>query len=658
MPSKSFLLHAVIATLAWIMQSVPPASAQTAASPRQCILFDRDWEFHLGDIRNDEEAAWQPLNLPHDWMIAGVKGKKPADMDGPFDRGSPGGGSGAFLNGGVGWYHKTFTLPAEARGKEITILFDGAYMNADVWLNGQHLGTHPYGYTSFYYDITQGLKYGGAKNVLAVKLNVKQPCSRWYSGAGLYRDVWLIETAPVHVGVWGTYITTPQVSGKDAQVRVQTTVENDGASPRQVALTTILLDPKGNRVGSSTEDKRIDAKGHIEFDQKIAIANPHLWSLETPVLYKAVTQVAEAGQALDSTETVFGVRSFEFTLDKGFFLNGKHVQIQGVCDHHDSGSLGSAVYPRALQRQLEILKTMGCNAIRTSHNPPAPELLNLCDKMGFLVMDEAFDEWKDNKTKYGYGQFFDQWSEPDMVSMLDRDRNHPSIILWSIGNEIPEGYLGMPVGGPMARRLVGICHREDPSRPVTSACPGPEKDWECGVAKALDVFGINYNVDFYPSTSPESRTHPPADPSHYAAQLPVVASETQSEIDARGEYGLKIDPQGQVQIDMGANQRVSCYDGYWPGWAHNPDFETLALQRSPWMAGEFVWTGFDYLGEPAPHPWPSRSSYFGIVDTGRIPERPLLPIQGPLDQPAHGPHDAALDLARIRAKTNSGVGIH
>ena len=614
---KLNLLRGAFAALAGFGFSL---HAEGGGATRQCILFDRDWEFHLGDFGNDEERTWQRVNLPHDWMIAGVPGKKPEDMDGPFDKGSPASGSGAFLNGGVGWYHKTFTLPAEAKGKEITLLFEGAYMNADIWLNGQHLGTHPYGFTSFYYDITGGLKYGGEKNVLAVKLNVKQPSCRWYSGAGLYRDVWLIETAPVHVGVWGTYVTTPNVTADSAEARVRTTVDNDGGAARQVALTTTVLDPSGKKIGSATEEKKIDGKGHADFDQKIAIAKPRLWSLETPVLYKVVTQVADTGKVVDKTDTAFGVRTFEFTREKGFFLNGKHVEIQGVCNHHDLGALGSAVYPRALQRQLEIMKSMGCNAIRTSHNPPAPALLELCDKMGFLVMDEAFDEWKENKTTFGYGKFFDQWSEPDLVSMLDRDRNHPSIILWSIGNEIPEGYKGDPQGGPMGRRLVDICHREDPTRPVTSACPGPEKDWECGLAKALDVFGINYNVDFYPKTSPENRTHPSADPKVYAAQSPVVASETQSEIDARGEYGLKIDAQGKVRIDMGSRDRVSPYDGYWPGWANNPDFTYLALQRSPWMAGEFVWTGFDYLGEPTPHPWPSRSSYFGIVDLAGFPK--------------------------------------
>jgi beta-galactosidase len=491
-------------------------------------------------------------------------------------------------------------------------------MNADVWLNGEHLGTHPYGFTSFYYDITPALKYGAAQNVLAVRLNVQQPCCRWYSGAGLYRDVWLIETAPVHVGVWGTDVTTPQISPESAQVRVQTTVDNDSASPQQIQLTTTLLDPDGNSVASAKEVRRIDAKANASFDQKIAVPSPRLWSLETPLLYKAVTRISNAAGTIDTMDTPFGVRTIQFTVDKGFFLNGKHVSIQGVCDHHDLGALGSAVYTRALERQLEILKSMGCNAIRTSHNPPAPALLDLCDKMGFLVMDEAFDEWKENHHTYGYAQFYDQWSEPDLVSMLDRDRNHPSIILWSIGNEIPEGRKGEPVAGPMAQRLAAICHREDPTRPVTSACPSPEKDWSSGLAQALDVFGVNYSLRFYATNSPQSQEHPTE--GKYSGQLPMVSSESQSQVDTRSEYGLNIDPQGQLQINPKPNFQVSSYDTFHPSWANSPDDQFLAFDRSPWVAGEFVWTGFDYLGEPTPYGWPSRSSYFGIVDLSGFPK--------------------------------------
>jgi len=600
-----------------------PAAAQQA-SPRERILFDRDWRFQTGDATGADapgfdDSGWRTLNLPHDWMIEGVKGPN-SMMEGPFDKNSPAGNGGAYLNGGVGWYRKTFSLPASDQGKEIELLFDGAYMNADVWLNGQHLGTHPYGFTSFHYDITNALKYGAETNVLAVRLDVVQPCSRWYSGAGIYRDVWLIETNPVHVPVWGTYITTPKIAADSAQVHIQTTVQNDGTVAEPIQLTTTLIDPNGKVAGSASANGQIDAAGHQSFAQDITVANPHLWSLETPVLYKAVTQVTNAQGRLDWVGTPFGIRTIEFTLDKGFFLNGKHVQIQGVCDHHDLGSLGSAAYPRAIERQLQILKEMGCNAIRTSHNPPAPVLLDLCDKMGFVVMDESFDEWKESKTKDGYGQFFDQWSEPDLVSMLHRDRNHPSIILWSIGNEIEEGRRGNPVAGPMAQRLTAICHREDPTRPVTSACPAPAKDWSSGLAKALDVFGINYQVRFYGTNSPESRARGSTDPNRYGGTLPMIGSETQSQVDSRGEYGLYLDAQGNVQINQRPDNQVSSYDGFHPGWATGTEETFLALQNAPWVAGEFVWTGFDYLGEPTPYAWPSRSSYFGILDLAGFPK--------------------------------------
>jgi beta-galactosidase len=608
------------------LTQLQPARADDSPSPRERILFDRDWRFQTGDAPGADapgfnDSAWRKLNLPHDYMIEGVQGAKPSDMDGPFDKSSPAGSGGAYMDGGIGWYRKTFTLPAADQGKEVTLLFDGAYSNADIWLNGQHLGSHPYGFTSFYYDITSGLKFGSEKNVLAVKLDVKQPACRWYSGAGLYRDVWLIETSPVHVATWGNYITTPQVSDQSANVRIRTTVENDGASPVQIQLGATLVDPDGKQVvDMPSVTAQLPANGKSTFELTRPVPHPRLWSLETPVLYKAITKVSTGGALADTVETPFGIRTIQFTRDKGFFLNGKHVLIQGVCDHHDLGPLGSAAYTRALQRQLEVLKGMGCNALRTSHNPPAPELLNLCDRMGFLVMDEAFDEWKQNHHTYGYAESFDQWSEPDIASMLDRDRNHPSIILWSIGNEIPEGRSGNPIAGPLAQRLAAICHREDPTRPVTSACPSPGNDWKSGLAKALDVFGINYSIGFYGANSPQSQAHPSTDPNRYSGQLPMVGSETASQVDTRGEYGLSVDPQGNVRINMEPDHQVSSYDGYCPGWANHPDDEFLALQRSPWVAGEFVWTGFDYLGEPTPYGWPSRSSYFGIVDLDGVPK--------------------------------------
>ncbi len=617
-----FLLPA----LACFIAASAPAHAQFPLARRK-ILFDRGWRFHLGDAPGADnpsfdDSTWRQLNLPHDWMIEGVQGANPGDMDGPFDKGSPAGPGGAYMDGGIGWYRKTFTMPPADQGNSITLLFDGAYMNADVWLNGRRLGAHPYGFTSFYYDIGNALKYGAGQNVLAVKLDVQQPSCRWYSGAGIYRDVWLVEAAPVHVPVWGTYITTPQVTPESARVRVQTIVENDGALPQQATLTTFLLAQDGARAGAATQSLQIPANGRATFDQPINVATPQLWSPDSPILYRAMTVVAVGGKPVDSINTPFGIRTFVFTKDKGFFINGTHVPIQGVCDHHDLGALGAAVYPRGLQRQLEILKTMGCNAIRTSHNPPDPELLDLCDQMGFLVMDEAFDEWKLDKRKFGYGQFFDQWSQPDLLSMIDRDRNHPSIILWSIGNEVVEGVKGLPQAGPMAQRLVAICHNEDPTRPVTSACPNPSNAWKSGLARALNVFGINYSSAFYQTNSPQSQANSSGNPNTYSGQLPMVASETQSQVDTRGEYGITLDATGGVQIAMEdtAITQVSSYDSFRPGWTSTPDESFLALEHAPWVAGEFVWTGFDYLGEPTPYKWPARSSYFGIIDLAGFPK--------------------------------------
>ncbi len=461
----------------------PQPLAQTGAdpAPRKNENFDRGWKFHRGEAAGADQpgfddASWRALDLPHDWSIevpADVP-QKPGEQEGPFDKNSPARNGGAYLDGGVGWYRKTFTLPSSAPGEQCTILFDGAYENADVFLNGQKLGSHPYGFTSFYYDLTPLLKPASEKNVLAVRLQADQPGCRWYSGAGLYRHVHLIVTQPVHVAQWGTYITTPAVTSASAQVKVNTVLRNDSTAAANATLTTILLDPSGKEVARLQSGQAIPAKGSAPVEQTLPVASPQRWSCETPLLYQAVSEVRVGAVLVDSLRTPFGIRTIEFTKDKGFFLNGERVQIKGVCDHHDLGCLGAAAYRRAIQRQIEVLKSFGCNAIRTSHNPPAPELLDLCDQMGMLVMDEAFDEWKENKREYGYALFFDAWSEPDMVSMLDRDRNHPSIVLYSIGNEITEGREGKPEAGPIADRLVAICHREDPTRPVTSGCPGPE----------------------------------------------------------------------------------------------------------------------------------------------------------------------------------------
>jgi beta-galactosidase len=606
-----------------LLGAAPSARARTTAN------FDLGWKFHWdeaagADKIDFDDSAWLDVDLPHDWSIAGppnIDPKKRGGQEGPFDKNSPAGNGGGYLNGGIGWYRKTFTLPAADQGKRLSILFDGAYENATVTFNGHTLGTHPYGFTSFYYDLTPDAKFGDAKNVLAVRLENKQPGCRWYSGSGLYRHVWLITTNPVHVAQWGVYVTTPKVADGNAEIHVATQLRNEGDAPAEVTLVSRIMDPDGKQAANLEIGAQLAAgAADQKFEPSVTIPNARLWSPQTPALYHLITEVRRGSEVLDSVTTPFGIRSFEFTKDKGFFLNGQHLQIQGVCDHHDLGCLGSAAYRRALQRQLEVLKSFGCNALRTSHNPPSPELLDLCDEMGFVVMDEAFDEWKINHHTYGYGDVFDQWSEPDLLSMLHRDRNHPSIVLWSIGNEIAEGRSGKPEAGPLAQRLAAICHREDPTRPVTSACPNPTPDWSSGLAKALDVFGVNYQTGWYGKNDPNKKpTSKPGDQGYYG-QLPMVGSETSSQVDSRCEYGLALDADGKVQIDAQSHFQVSSYDLFHPGWGYSAESDLMALKGAPWVAGEFVWTGFDYIGEPTPYGWPSRSSYFGIVDLAGFPK--------------------------------------
>jgi beta-galactosidase len=579
----------------FVLSAVTIAAA--AEAPREIIRLDRDWRFHLGEVKSGQtpsldDSAWRKLDVPHDWSI-----------EGPFDPQSPAGSGGGYLNGGIGWYRKTFATAAAWKDRRVTIEFDGAYMDSDVWINGVHLGRHPYGYTSFAYDLTPHLK-AGSPNVLAVRLCVQQSCSRWYSGAGLFRHVRLVVTAPVHVAHSGTYVTTPKIAAGVAEVSVRTVVENAGPAAAEARLMTQVFDPSLKPVGSAAvATTSVDSGGQNTFQQALSIADPKLWSIETPQLYTVVSQVYVGGRLVDAYITPFGIRTIKFTKDKGFFLNGKHVSLNGVCDHHDLGCLGSAVNRRAIQRQLEILKGMGVNAIRTSHNPPAPELLDLCDRMGFVVMDEAFDEWKAGKTPNGYGRFFDEWSERDIVSMLHRDRNHPAVILWSIGNEINEQ--GAANGGQMAKRLSDFCHREDPTRPTTSACNDAGGADRSGYAKALDVFGINYNTAAYRG---------------FKDKYLLVGSETASALSTRGEYGLSLDKQGKVEIRRTFDFQVTSYDLFAPGWGYSAENDLLALRASPWVAGEFVWTGFDYIGEPTPYGWPSRSSYFGIVDLAGFPK--------------------------------------
>jgi beta-galactosidase len=546
-------------------------------------------------------------------------GETTIDFEGPFDPLSPAGAGGGYLDGGIGWYRKTFATPAEAKDRRVWIEFDGAYMDSEIWLNGKLLGRHPYGFTSFHFDLTDGLKPEG-QNVLAVRLNVLQPCSRWYSGAGIFRHVRLQVIDPVHVAHWGTYVTTPTITADAAEVKITARVENQGSAAVEAEVWTEIIGPDGKVTRAGAEPPKgavavggdttfvppkhvIAAGGETTFVQTVSVAQPKLWSPSSPELYCGTTHVVVNGEMRDFVTTNFGIRTVEFTKDRGMLINGHRVQVNGVCNHHDLGCLGSAVNHRAIQRQLEIMKGMGCNAIRTSHNPPDPALLEFCDAMGFVVMDEAFDEWKRNKTPQGYGRYFDEWSERDIVSMLRRDRNHPCIVLWSIGNEIPEQ--DARDGYEMSKRLVDICFREDPTRLTTSACSSPGGANRTGFARPLGVFGINYNIGAY---------------RQFKDKYNLIGSETSSAVSTRDDYGLKLGKDGKVQIEKLSGHQVTSYDLFAPPWAYTAETDLLALKHSPWVAGEFVWTGFDYIGEPTPYGWPSRSSYFGIVDLAGFPK--------------------------------------
>ncbi|HTV39886.1 MAG TPA: beta-galactosidase GalB [Candidatus Sulfotelmatobacter sp.] len=545
-----------------------------------------------------DDSHWRSLNLPHDWGI-----------EGPFSFAYPG-NTGRLPWAGVGWYRKHFQVPGADSGKRIYLDVDGAMAYATVWLNDQFVGGWPYGYSSWRMDLTPYIKFGG-ENVIAIRLDNPPDSSRWYPGGGIYRNVWLVKAAPIHVGHWGVYVTTPEVSKVAAKVKIQVNVDNNTDSDAAVSVKNEIYelkanDEKGRAVASiQTDGLRLAAGLSNSLTSQIQFAHPKLWDLETRARYAVVTSVIQDGKTVDQCETPFGIRTIEFTATNGFLLNGKRVQINGVCDHHDLGAIGTAVNVRALQRQIEILQQMGCNAIRTSHNPPAPELLDLCDKMGMLVMDESFDCWEKEKTPNDYHLLFDDWHEKDWRAELRRDRNHPSIILWSIGNEIAEQMT--PGGQQIAAELTGIAHEEDPTRPTTAACNHGEAGFN-GFQNNVDVFGYNYR----PSQYAEFRQANP--------NKPLFGSETASCISSRGVYYFPVtnDKAGGM-----ANYQVSSYDLYAPHWAMPPDTEFAGEDKNPFVAGEFVWTGFDYLGEPTPYYGdhvPSRSSYFGIIDLAGFPK--------------------------------------
>jgi len=572
--------------------------------------FNQDWRFERFGTMGDgsarpepatpgsnacaavdfDDSSWRKLDVPHDW---GIEGPFRAELDNS---------TGKLPWKGIGWYRKHFTVPAVDQGRQIYIDFDGAMANAQVWLNGKYAGTWPYGYNAFRLDLTPFVKFG-SENTLAVRLDTQNWGSRWYPGAGIYRNVWLVKTSPVHVGHWGVYITTPTVTDQSAEATLKVTIDNRGGQKAKVSVKADIFEalPDGSAgrkaCETSTVEQEIPANGSSEADLSATVEKPKRWDIKAPNRYLARVTVKAGGKVVDVYNQAFGIRTIEFTARDGFKLNGRRVEINGTCNHHDLGSLGAAFNTRAMERQLEILKEMGCNAFRTSHNPPAPDLVELCDRMGIMMMVEAFDCWKSGKTANDYSKLFNEWHAKDLQSMVRRERNHPCIIMWSIGNEIHEQN-----GPDLAKELRDIVNAEDPTRPVIAGCNNANAGVN-GFQTAVDVFGLNYNL----GACGKILNHPGNE------KKPVLESESSSCVSSRGEYFFPV----QRGDSSRKNLQVSSYDVDAPSWACPPDEQFKALDQYPAFAGEFVWTGFDYIGEPTPYgdrnTW-ALSSYFGIVD--------------------------------------------
>lgn len=612
------------------------ACSSVSVSPREKICFNDNWSFSLSDNPKASETdfddkGWRVLNLPHDWAI-----------EGDFRKDNPSGTGGGALPGGIGWYRKTFIPSNEDSDKIIRIDFDGIYMNSEVFINGQSLGKRPYGYISFGYDITPYLKWN-EKNVIAVRVdNSEQPNSRWYSGCGIYRNVWLTKTSPVHVDEWGTYVTTSEISNNNATLNIVTTVQNSGNNNETVTLKSILNDMDGSVVAETESSVSVVAGQKSDISHTLNISSPKLWDIDNPYLYSLVTEVIKDGKCIDRYNTTTGVRDFKFDAEKGFILNGKQTKINGVCMHHDLGCLGAAVNTRAIERQLQILKEMGCNGIRCSHNPPAPELLDLCDKMGFIVMDEAFDMWRKKKTSHDYARYFNEWHEKDLRDFILRDRNHPSIFVWSIGNEVLEQWSDakadtlsleeanlilnfghsadmlakdgeMSVNSLLTKKLADFVRELDPTRPITAGCNEPNPGNHLFKSGALDIIGYNYHNANIPDV-----------PKNFPGK-PFIITESNSALMTRGYYRMPsnemfIWPERWDKPFYDESFSCSSYENCHVPWG-NPHEENIKLVRNnDFISGQYIWTGFDYIGEPTPYGWPARSSYFGIVDLAGFPK--------------------------------------
>jgi len=583
------------------------ASCKTVTENTEPVSFNEGWKFHKGEAKNAQylsfdDSSWRNQNLPHDWAI-----------EGPFDI-EYNARCGGLPFHGEGWYRKSFNVPKNLKGKHVSLHFDGAMYNAKIWLNGVLIGNRPNGYIGFSVKLSEYLNYGGG-NLIAVQLTPEDLSSRWYPGAGIYRNTWLEINNPVHVPKWGTFITTPKITDKLANINIKTEIENTTSINKTITIQTIIFSKENQELSSISEAISVNKNEISIINQSTEIANPKLWGLQSPYLYRAETKLFEKGNLIDTYNTTFGVRTIEYGSDFGFKLNDKSTKFQGVCLHHDLGPLGTAVNRRATERQLEIMQDMGVNAIRTSHNPPSPEQVQLCDEMGLMIQIEAFDMWEKPKVKNGYSKVFNEWHEKDLRNMIRAFRNSPSVVMWSIGNEILEQSDKIN-GKRIANELAMICKQEDPTRPTTAGFnyyPAPIKN---GLASAIDLVGWNYKPRKYSEITERN------------PDWVIYGSETSSTVSSRGVYHLPIE-----KYELHESLQITSYDIIGPPWAYPPDIEFESLENNPNNLGEFIWTGFDYLGEPTPFGgkdnstngywngnWPARSSYFGAVDLCGLPK--------------------------------------
>jgi beta-galactosidase len=597
---RDFLTQAAMTSALALAHPVQaaPNDAHAREPLQRKASFDEDWKFSRGDFPDAHlpqfaDGGWTTLHAPHDWSIAG-----------PYGKDEPCGGPGGYVPTGIGWYRKSFRLPSHPSkaitNRRVSVLFDGVYQRSEVWINGHSLGMRPYGYIGFSYNLTPYLRPDAQPNVIAVRVdNSLQPNSRWYSGSGIYRHVWLVVTDPLHISQWGTTIRALQVTGKHAELVITTRIRNEYERAGSCVLTTDIVDNSGKTIQTDKVQASIPAGGEHLFEQRYAVDQPDLWSVSAPRLYRAQQSLSRDGVKIDAQVTPFGIRDARFDVDEGFLLNGERIKLNGVCLHGDGGAVGAAVPERIWERRLSLLKEMGCNAIRCSHNPPAPEFLDLCDTMGFLVMAEAFDEWREGKyhtPQYGYHKYFDEWSARDLTDMIARDRNHPSIVIWSAGNEVPDQIA--PRGVETSRKLIDILHSEDPTRPVTVACDHAYSEPVSASPEFLalqDVVGYNY-VDRWRD---RREKYYGIDRQKYP-QRRFIGTESIGLGGARGVYdaGAGIaGPRSNMRIAVEQLQRF--------------------IQTYDYVSGDFIWTGIDYLGEAN---WPNKSSTAGVLDTCGFPK--------------------------------------